>query len=203
MARSTRHSNRLYQNHIPALTMAGDPFFNSHRDQLVALAARNALPSMYSFRDYAVVGGLMSYGIDLPDTYRQIGVYVGRILKGAKPADMPVEQPTKFDLMINLKTAKALGVAARSSRVPSPPNFRCSSRRGTRWQSISRQPRRARADDPGIILVACRRGDRMTMLFAAMHMSQFGTKRTSGSCSAMSAFGGKADIANRSPHICF
>ena len=74
----------IAQNHIPARIMAGDPFFNSRRDKLVALAARNALPSMYSFRDYAVVGGLMSYGIDLPDTYRQIGVYVGRILKGAK-----------------------------------------------------------------------------------------------------------------------
>jgi ABC-type uncharacterized transport system substrate-binding protein len=98
------------QNHIPALAMAGDPFLNSRRDKLVALAARHATPAMYSFRDYAVAGGLMSYGIDLPDVYRQIGVYVGQVLKGAKPADMPVEQPTKFEFVINLKTAKALSL---------------------------------------------------------------------------------------------
>jgi putative ABC transport system substrate-binding protein len=105
-------------NHIPALSMAGDPFFNSRRAKLVALAARHAVPSMYSFRDYAVVGGLMSYGIDLPDVYRQIGVYVGQILKGAKPANMPVEQPTKFEFVINLKTAKALGLTIPAGLIP-------------------------------------------------------------------------------------
>ncbi|TMJ24317.1 MAG: ABC transporter substrate-binding protein, partial [Alphaproteobacteria bacterium] len=97
-------------HHIPALAVASDAFLNTRRDKLAALAARHAVPAMYSFRDFALAGGLMSYGIDLPDVYRRVGIYVGRILRGAKPGDLPILQPTKFELVINLKTAKALGV---------------------------------------------------------------------------------------------
>jgi putative tryptophan/tyrosine transport system substrate-binding protein len=100
----------IAQLHVPALIVAADAFLLARRDKIVELAARHAVPGMYFFRDYVLAGGLMSYGTDLADAYQQIGIYAGRVLKGAKPADLPIMQPTKFELLINLKTAKTLGI---------------------------------------------------------------------------------------------
>jgi putative ABC transport system substrate-binding protein len=95
---------------IPALVIANDPFFSARHAQIAELTARHKVPAIFSQRDFALSGGLMSYSASLTDSHRQAGVYVGRILKGEKPADLPIVQPTKFELVINLKTAKTLGL---------------------------------------------------------------------------------------------
>jgi putative tryptophan/tyrosine transport system substrate-binding protein len=100
----------LVQERIGALLVAADPYFDTRRERIITLAAQQRLPAIYQFREYAVAGGLLSYGVSITDGYRQYGVYAASILKGAKPADLPVQQVVKFELVINMKTARALDV---------------------------------------------------------------------------------------------
>jgi putative ABC transport system substrate-binding protein len=101
----------LVQEPVEALLVTTDPIFEGQRHRIVALAAHYAVPTIYALREYTVAGGLMSYGASISDVYRQAGLYAGRILKGEKPADLPVMQASKFELFINLKTAKTLGIS--------------------------------------------------------------------------------------------
>jgi putative tryptophan/tyrosine transport system substrate-binding protein len=105
----------LSQHKPDALLVASDPVFDVHRDKLVGLMASAAIPTIYQFRDFAAAGGLMSYDPDIVDAHRQIGIYVGKILKGALPADLPIQRPTKFQLVINLRAANALGLTVPPS----------------------------------------------------------------------------------------
>jgi ABC-type uncharacterized transport system substrate-binding protein len=109
-ASSTAHS-RIVEQRVDALVIASLVFFNRNRDRLIVLTAQHKIPAIFTNREFPAAGGLMSYGADNRDAYRQAGIYAGRILKGDKPADLPVTQPTKFVLVINMNTVKTLGLA--------------------------------------------------------------------------------------------
>ena len=105
----------LIQQRVGAVLVAASAFFDTLRDRIISFAAQNRLPAMYQFREYAASGGLISYGPRITDLYRQAGIYVGRIIRGAKPADLPIVQAARFELVINMKTANTLGLAVPNS----------------------------------------------------------------------------------------
>jgi len=105
----------VVRDHVEALQLGVDPLFGNHVDQIVALAQRNRIPTVYPWREFTAAGGLMNYGASIPAAYHQVGLYTGQILKGAKPAELPIQRPTKLILVVNLKAAKALGASFPAS----------------------------------------------------------------------------------------